>query len=86
MPFVNLDGETGLVVESGDPDALAAAMRRLLSDAKLRSRFGEAGRRRAEGLFSRPVMVRDCLSLYADLLGDNGPGAPAAFGARAARG
>ncbi|MDO8185950.1 glycosyltransferase family 4 protein [Conexibacter sp. JD483] len=38
------DGETGLVVPAGDVPALAAALGRLLDDAPLRARLGEAGR------------------------------------------
>jgi glycosyltransferase involved in cell wall biosynthesis len=38
------DGETGLVVEPGDPVALSAAIERLLVEAPLRARLGEAGR------------------------------------------
>ncbi|HEX7292581.1 MAG TPA: glycosyltransferase family 4 protein [Conexibacter sp.] len=38
------DGETGLVVAPGDPDALARALERLLADAALRERLGAAGR------------------------------------------
>ena len=38
------DGDTGLVVPAGDPAALAAAIRRLLSDAGLRARLGAAAR------------------------------------------
>lgn len=38
------DGGTGLVVPPGDPQALAAAIRRLLGDPALRTRVGEAGR------------------------------------------
>jgi glycosyltransferase involved in cell wall biosynthesis len=37
------DQETGLVVAPGDPEALAAAIDRLLSDADLRTRLGTAG-------------------------------------------
>lgn len=40
-----VDGETGLVVPAGDPDALASALRRLAEDEPLRRRLAEAGRR-----------------------------------------
>lgn len=36
------DGETGLVVPSGDPDALRGAIERLLADEPLRARLGAA--------------------------------------------
>ena len=38
------DGETGLVVAPGDPQALATALERLLADPALRTRLGTAGR------------------------------------------
>lgn len=41
-----VDGETGLLVPQGDPEALAGALDRLLGDAALRGRLGAAGRRR----------------------------------------
>ncbi|MDX6646335.1 MAG: hypothetical protein QOK40_2062 [Miltoncostaeaceae bacterium] len=40
------DGRDALLVPAGDPDALAAALRRLGSDPELRLRLGEAARRR----------------------------------------
>lgn len=43
-----VDGETGIVVEAGDPSALAAAICRLLGDRELRRSMGAAGRVRAE--------------------------------------
>jgi glycosyltransferase involved in cell wall biosynthesis len=38
------DGQTGLVVAPGDPEALAAAINRLLDDAERRERLGAAAR------------------------------------------
>ena len=46
LPEVIEDGVTGLLVPPGDADALAQAMIRLLSDADLRRRMGQAGRER----------------------------------------
>ena len=48
LPEVVLDGETGLVVPSGDVAALAAALARLVDDAALRQGLGEAGRRHVQ--------------------------------------
>jgi phosphatidylinositol alpha-1,6-mannosyltransferase len=42
------DGETGIVCESAEPTALAAAITRLLRDEPLRERLGGEGRRRYE--------------------------------------
>ena len=43
------DEETGLVVRSGDPVALAAAIDRALGDATLRERLGAAAREAVAG-------------------------------------
>ena len=42
-----VDGETGLLVEEGSSAALAGVFQRLLTDAALRQRLGEGGRRHA---------------------------------------
>jgi glycosyltransferase involved in cell wall biosynthesis len=42
-----IDGETGLLVQPDDADALAAAIRRLLDDEQLRRRLGRRGRQLA---------------------------------------
>ncbi|ATW48284.1 glycosyltransferase family 4 protein [Streptomyces peucetius] len=46
------DGETCLAVPPGDADALATALRRLLDDADLRARLGDAGRARVLARFT----------------------------------
>jgi glycosyltransferase involved in cell wall biosynthesis len=45
VPETLTDGEHALLVPAGDAPALAAALARLLDDAGLRARLGEAGRR-----------------------------------------
>jgi glycosyltransferase involved in cell wall biosynthesis len=45
-------GHAGLVVEEGDDDALADALRRMLSDEGLRQRLARAGRTRVEQQYS----------------------------------
>ena len=52
------DGETGLIVPTRDPAALAQAIVRLLQDEPLRQRMGEAGRARATEQFSVETMVK----------------------------
>jgi phosphatidylinositol alpha-1,6-mannosyltransferase len=51
---VIVDGETGLLVPQQDPDAIAGAIARLLTDDPMRRRMGEAGKRRFDSLFTYP--------------------------------
>jgi phosphatidylinositol alpha-1,6-mannosyltransferase len=61
---------TGLVVDNpSDPAALAAALRRLLSDDSLRLRMGEASRRRAEESFRYDLLARRLGVALADVEG-----------------
>ena len=46
IPEIVLDGETGLLFDSGDAAQLAAALERLRADRVLRERLGTAGRER----------------------------------------
>lgn len=63
-----IDGETGLLVPPDDPRALATGIRRLLDDARLRRRLGEAGRRLVLDRFTADHMTRSFESLYDELL------------------
>ncbi len=49
---VIVDGETGLLVNSGDIDAMAESIRKLQRDPVLRQRMGEAGRTRVQTCFT----------------------------------
>ncbi len=66
-------GTTGLLARSGNPDQLAAQIRRLLSEPELRVRYGQAGRQRAEQLFSEPDMHRQYRAAYRRLSADELP-------------
>ena len=57
VPWVNKDGESGLIVEPGDPVSLGQGLRRLVEDEALRQRLGAGAQRRAELMFSRERMV-----------------------------
>jgi glycosyltransferase involved in cell wall biosynthesis len=52
------DGETGLLVPHGDAPALQGAMARLLRDAALGERMGQAARRRLDRYVARSVVPR----------------------------
>lgn len=72
VPFVSLHGETGLTVEPRDSSALAEAMNSLLADPKMREKFAEAGRVRADEMFSVRSMTNAMLALYQNALGRDG--------------
>ena len=52
LPDVVLDGQTGLLVEEGDVEAMAEAMQTLLEDSQKAQRFGQEGRRRVLNNFT----------------------------------
>ena len=68
VPFVSLDGQTGLTVAPADSDAMAAALNRLLDDAELRKKLGSGGILRAQQEFSLPTMVGRTLELYQSVM------------------
>jgi len=63
------DGVNGLLAPPGDPQAMAAALLRLLDDPALAAQMGAAGRERAEEFGARK-MVEDIAALYEVLLAE----------------
>jgi glycosyltransferase involved in cell wall biosynthesis len=64
IPEAIVHEETGLLVETADPKALAAAIVRLLKDAELRKQFGDAGRERVNRHFGVDRLVEGTLEAY----------------------
>ncbi len=69
IPELVSSGECGLVVPPRDPEKLAEAILKLLSDDSARLRYGEAGRRHIEKEFSLPEMIHRYESLYRQAVG-----------------
>lgn len=76
VPFVSRHDETGLTVPPQDPEALAAALNRLLDDEDLRASFGRAARRRACQEFSVGTMLARTVDLYEEVAAGPISGAP----------
>jgi glycosyltransferase involved in cell wall biosynthesis len=75
VPFMVVDGTTALLVPARDPDAMAAAAERALSDRALASRLREAGRAEVERYTwsaVRPILF----DAYSRALGGAVPHAP----------
>jgi rhamnosyl/mannosyltransferase len=66
--YINIDGETGIVVPASDPEALRAAMLRLMGDPKLREEMGAAARRRFEDHFTADRMAARYAETYRELV------------------
>jgi glycosyltransferase involved in cell wall biosynthesis len=59
-------------VPPADPEAVAAAIARLVRDCELSARMGRAGRRRVEEEFDVRTMVHRMEGLYRELVGGTG--------------
>ena len=68
IPEVVVDGETGMLVPARDPEAIATALRRILSDRALREQMGAAGLARVRTVFSAEHMIRNTIRAYQRVL------------------
>jgi len=64
VPWVSVDGETGVTVPPGDAAALGDALRRLAADPEERRRLGAAARERVESRFTADAMVDSLRAIY----------------------
>lgn len=67
------EGETGLLVEPEDPEALSVALERLLADADEAARMGAAGRARAGAASSWEAAARSAEAALMALVGERRP-------------
>ena len=64
VPYVSLDGITGLTVPPNDISALADAMNLLVNNEHLREEFGQAALIRVKDKFSLNIMLDKVLNVY----------------------
>jgi glycosyltransferase involved in cell wall biosynthesis len=69
-PEIVAPGQTGFLVPPSDPDALAEAIIRLLTNRELRMQMGMMGRQRVETIFRMQQMVQQTEALYQKLVTD----------------
>lgn len=67
LPDIVADGDTGILVPPNDPDALRAAMARLIGDPALAAAMGAAGRERVTA-FHASTVVGQIESVYREVL------------------
>jgi glycosyltransferase involved in cell wall biosynthesis len=73
VPEIIADGETGFTVPVDDVDALTDRLLRLLGDRTLAVTMGEAGRQRAERLFTWPQVVGRMVEVMSAAAGGERP-------------
>jgi glycosyltransferase involved in cell wall biosynthesis len=71
IPELVQDGRTGLCVPEGDPEALAAALARLLDDPALRAAFSRAGRALVEEAFDLAANAGRLRALFAAVVAES---------------
>lgn len=65
--YINIDGDTGIVVPPSDPQALRVAMQRLWENPEMARQMGRRAEMRYQELFTSEKMAANYLSLYESL-------------------
>ena len=65
--YINIDGDTGLVVPPSDPQALGEAMRKLWDNPQMAADMGKRAEARYWELFSSETMAKNYVALYEEL-------------------
>jgi glycosyltransferase involved in cell wall biosynthesis len=73
IPEIVVDGVTGLLVEPGDVDGLAAALDRMAAEPALRRLLGQGARHHVTRGFDVSAMVEGNLAVYRAVLGGPAP-------------
>ena len=68
VPDLIQDGVNGLLVPAGDPTALAQGIERLMDDASLRERLGQAAREQVVRSFSAPSVAAQWEAFYQEII------------------
>jgi glycosyltransferase involved in cell wall biosynthesis len=71
VPEVIVDGESGLLVPPGDPEAIARECLRVMDDPDLARALGAAGRQRVAERFSAAASAEQLAGLYRTLVQRN---------------
>lgn len=68
LPEVVVNGETGFVVESKNPDAIASSICRLIDNPELRVSMGNSGRKRVLEFYSWNDSVKKMIAVYDSMI------------------
>ena len=70
VPYVSLDGITGMTVEPDDVEGLAEALEQMVLDDECRMRMGQAARQRVEEEYTMDNMLQKTYELYQNLVSE----------------
>jgi glycosyltransferase involved in cell wall biosynthesis len=70
IPEVVVDGETGYIVESGNPGALAEKILALLHDNRLRVGMGDKGKERLDALYREDKYIGNLTKVFHEVVNE----------------